>query len=79
MPWWQYVALGVPLFMWLGVVFVIFAPPLDSIFINRFFAWLPDWFFLFGRRRAIDWVFEVRSCDHGNTQSALERHRRTCR
>jgi membrane protease YdiL (CAAX protease family) len=49
MPWWQYVALGVPLFTWLGVVFVIFAPPLDSIFINRFFAWLPDWFFLFGR------------------------------
>jgi membrane protease YdiL (CAAX protease family) len=49
MPWWQYVAFGVPLFMWLGVVFVIFAPPLDSIFIHRFFAWLPDWFFLFGR------------------------------
>jgi membrane protease YdiL (CAAX protease family) len=49
MPWWQYVALGVPLFMWLGVVFMIFAPPLDSIFINRFFAWLPDWFFWSGR------------------------------
>jgi len=49
MPWWQYILLGLPLFMWLGVVFVIFAPPLDRIFIDRFFTWLPDWFFLFGR------------------------------
>jgi uncharacterized protein len=49
MPGWQYVALGVPLFMWLGVVFVIFAPPLDRIVINRFFQWLPEWFFVFGR------------------------------
>jgi len=48
-PWWQYVALGLPLFTWLGVVFMILAPPLDSILINRFFAWLPDWFFMFGR------------------------------
>lgn len=48
MPRWQYVALGVPLFTWLGVVFLILAPPLDSIFINRFFAWLPDWFFWSG-------------------------------
>lgn len=49
LPWWQYLALGGPLFMWLGVVFVIVAPPLDSIFISRLFAWLPDWFFWTGR------------------------------
>jgi len=48
MPWWQYVALGGPLLVWLGVVFVIFAPPLDSVLINRWFAWLPDWFFWSG-------------------------------
>lgn len=49
MPWWEYIALGLPLFMWSAVVFVIFAPPLDRIVIERLFAWVPDWFFLFGR------------------------------
>lgn len=49
MPWWQYIALGGPLFIWLSVVFVIFAPSLDSILIDRLFAWLPDWFFWSGR------------------------------
>ena len=34
--------------MWLGVVFVIFAPPLDKIVVERLFTWVPDWFFLFG-------------------------------
>jgi len=49
MSWWQYIVLGLPVFLWLGLVFVVVAPPLDQILIDRLFAWVPDWFFLFGR------------------------------
>ena len=48
MPWWQYVLLGLPLFLWLGVIFVIVAPPVDKMIIDSLFSWVPDWFFLFG-------------------------------
>ena len=47
MPWWQYILLGLPLFLWLGVVFMILAPPIDEVIINSLFSWVPDWFFLF--------------------------------
>jgi membrane protease YdiL (CAAX protease family) len=49
MLWWQYIVLGLPLFTWLGLVFVVVAPPLDTIIIGRLFAWVPDWLFFFGR------------------------------
>lgn len=48
MPWWQYVVLGLPLFLWLGVIFMIAAPPVDAIIIDSLFSWVPDWFHLFG-------------------------------
>ena len=47
MPWWQYVLLGLPLFLWVGVIFMILAPPIDEVIINSLFSWVPDWFFLF--------------------------------
>jgi membrane protease YdiL (CAAX protease family) len=47
MPWWQYILLGLPLFLWLGVAFMILAPPIDEVIINSLFSWVPDWFFLF--------------------------------
>ena len=47
MPWWQYALLGLPLFLWVGVIFTILAPPIDEAIINSLFSWVPDWFFLF--------------------------------
>lgn len=45
MPGWQYVALGLPCLIWLFVIpFVVF-PPIDNYLIEKFFSWLPDWFF----------------------------------
>ena len=79
MPWWHYIALGLPLFMWLGVVFVIFAPPLDKIVVERLFTWVPDWFFLFGRDGQLAQYLQVCSGDRGDTQSNPERGRRTRR
>jgi len=49
MPWWLYAVLGLPVFAWMGVVFMIIAAPLNTIFIDRLFTWVPDWFFVFGR------------------------------
>jgi membrane protease YdiL (CAAX protease family) len=46
--WWQYVALGVPMFAWGLFIFAIVSPPIETFIIDRWFAWLPDWFFLFG-------------------------------
>jgi len=48
MPWWQYIALGLPLLIWLGLTFSVLAPPLDEAIVNSLFSWVPDWFFLFG-------------------------------
>ena len=42
---WQYVVLGPLLFLWLGFVFVIVAPPVDLAIIDSLFSWVPDWFF----------------------------------
>ena len=48
MPSWQYVVLGLVLFTWLGLFFGLLAEPVDKFFIDRFFAWVPNWFFLLG-------------------------------
>ena len=48
MPWWQYIVLGLPLLIWLGLTFSVLAPPLDEAIVNSLFSWVPDWFFLFG-------------------------------
>jgi membrane protease YdiL (CAAX protease family) len=48
MPWWLMLGLAVPLVLWLGFVFAVLGPPLDTCIIHRLFAWVPDWFFLFG-------------------------------
>ncbi len=48
-PLWQY-ALLVPAGLALMVfAFFVVAPPTDSYLIERFFAWLPAWFFGFGQ------------------------------
>ena len=46
MPVWQYVVLWLVLFTWLGLFFGMLAEPVDKFFIDRFFMWLPNWFFL---------------------------------
>ena len=48
MPLWQLTVMVLPLVLWLGFVFGALGPPLDRIMIDRLFAWVPDWFFLFG-------------------------------
>ncbi len=46
MPVWQYVVLGLPCLIWLFLIpFVVF-PPFDNYLIEKFFSWLPDWFFM---------------------------------
>jgi membrane protease YdiL (CAAX protease family) len=47
-PWWQYIVFGFLLMMWGGLIFGVFAAPLDKIIIKRLFGWVPDWFFLLG-------------------------------
>jgi len=49
MPWWQYVVFGIVLFAWSGLWFGLCADKMDRYIIERFFHWLPDWFFLFGQ------------------------------
>ncbi len=44
-PWWQYIALGLPMLLWATFIFTVVAPPIDSFFIARFFSWMPDSFF----------------------------------
>ena len=47
MPWWQYVALTIPLFLWVGLIMIMVSPPVDNFLIENAFSWLPDWFFIF--------------------------------
>ena len=47
MPWWQYAALAIPLFLWVGLIMMLVSPPIDNFLIENTFAWLPDWFFIF--------------------------------
>jgi hypothetical protein len=43
--WWQYTFLGLPMLLWIGFIFKVVGPPVDSFFIARFFSWMPDSFF----------------------------------
>jgi len=47
MPWWQYTALAIPLFLWAGLIMMLVSPAIDNFLIENTFAWLPDWFFIF--------------------------------
>jgi uncharacterized protein len=47
-PAWQYVAVIVPLLLWVCVIMGLWAPAVDRWFIDRFFSWLPGWFFING-------------------------------
>jgi membrane protease YdiL (CAAX protease family) len=46
MPWWQYIVLAIPLFLWSGLVMMVVSPVFDSFFIDNLFSWLHDWFFV---------------------------------
>ncbi len=46
MPWWQYIVLAIPLFLWTGLVMMAVSPAFDTFFIDSLFSWLPDWFFI---------------------------------
>jgi hypothetical protein len=41
----QYVGLVLALLVWSGLLFVI-AGPIDDFFIDNFFSWVPDWYFI---------------------------------
>lgn len=45
LPLWQFVALVLALLVWSGLLFAI-AAPIDSYFIDNFFKWIPDWYFI---------------------------------
>jgi membrane protease YdiL (CAAX protease family) len=42
----QLVGLVLVTFIWASLIAVLLFPPLDEFFIDRFFCWLPDWFFM---------------------------------
>lgn len=44
MPWWQYVALILPMLVWAFVLLAFIAQPVDSFVFRNFFQWLPRWF-----------------------------------
>jgi membrane protease YdiL (CAAX protease family) len=46
-PWWQYVAIVLPLLFWAFVVTGLMQP-FDTTVGNSLFGWLPDWYFIFG-------------------------------
>lgn len=49
MPLWQYAVL-VPIGVaWMIFAFFVVAPPTNSYLIERFFTWLPDWYFGFSQ------------------------------
>ncbi len=49
MPLWQY-ALLVPIGVaWMIFAFFVVAPPTNSYLVERFFTWLPDWYFGFSQ------------------------------
>jgi penicillin V acylase-like amidase (Ntn superfamily) len=41
-PWWQYIVLAIPLFLWTGLVMMALSPAIDTFFIDSLFPWLPD-------------------------------------
>jgi membrane protease YdiL (CAAX protease family) len=48
-PPWQYAVLVPAGIAWMVFAFFVVAPPTDSYLIERFFTWLPDWFFGFSQ------------------------------
>ncbi len=48
-PRWQYAVLVPVGVVWMVFAFFVVAPPTNTYLIDRFFTWLPDWFFGFGR------------------------------
>ena len=54
MPVWQYVVLWLILFTWLGLFFGMLAAPVNKFFVDRFFWWVPNWFFLLGPANQLD-------------------------
>jgi membrane protease YdiL (CAAX protease family) len=46
--WRQYLVFGFCLFIWSGLCFGLMAGPIDRFFIDHFFKWVPNWFFLLG-------------------------------
>lgn len=43
---WQYVALALPCMIWLFLIPFVVLPAFDNYLIEKFFSWLPDWFFM---------------------------------
>jgi membrane protease YdiL (CAAX protease family) len=46
MSGWQYAAWGIPLFLWVGLIFAFVTPPIDKYLMGTLFSALPDWFFI---------------------------------
>lgn len=44
LPIWQFAVLILSLLVWAGLLFAI-ATPIDTFFIDNFFAWIPEWYF----------------------------------
>jgi len=44
-PWWKTIALSMPLFVWIAVVWYVIKPPVNGFFIEHFFRWMPAYFF----------------------------------
>ena len=44
-PWWMYIAFPLLLLVW-GIVVTALVSPIDNLFLNRLFGWLPDWYTL---------------------------------
>jgi hypothetical protein len=42
----QYIGLGIILFIWLMLILMVVFTPIDNFIAERWFFWLPDWFFL---------------------------------
>ena len=46
MPWWQYLAFGLAMLLWVALIWLILVPSIDRFFIENFFSWMPDTFFI---------------------------------
>ena len=43
---WQYAALAISLFHWVGLIMMLVSPTADNFLIENVFSWLPGWFFI---------------------------------
>ena len=44
-PWWMYIAFPLLILVW-GILVTGLVSPIDNLFLNRLFGWLPDWYAL---------------------------------